>query len=96
MREMKIDGKFSCDGERIFNTVSGEAIPADEPVFMLRGRDATALQALHSYAKLCQMAGCNQLHLDGIDQTINKFTAFAVDHPERMKQPGVTRHLKLD
>ena len=93
---MNIDGKFSCDGEKIFNTVSGEPIPDNEPRFLLRARDEVALYALRIYREECIEFGCNDLHLAGIDNRIKAFEDFAVQHPERMKQPGITRHLKLD
>src|SRR5664279_1923239 len=35
----RLDGKFSHDGTQVFNTVSGVAIPEDEPIFILRARD---------------------------------------------------------
>ena len=38
----------------------------------------------------------SRLHLAGIKQQIRKFIEFRNAHPERMKQPGVTRHLKLE
>ena len=48
-RMQRIDGKFSTDGLRIFNTVSGEEIPKDEPLFLLRARDHYALVAIDAY-----------------------------------------------
>jgi hypothetical protein len=92
----KIDGKFSTDGERIFNTVSGETVPDDEPLFLLRGRDENAVALLTSYLNICVKRGCNELHQAGIEQVFDKFLRFKNDHPERMKQPGITRHLKLE
>jgi hypothetical protein len=90
-----IDGKFSTDGGRIFNTVSGEQIPDDEPLFLLRGRDHFALVAINAYQAACE-SECNELHLAGVQQTREKFCQFAAEHPERMKQPGITKHLKLE
>src|SRR4051812_5709207 len=92
----KVDGKFSTDGSKIFNTVSGEEIPENEPCFLLRARDTRSLAVLLAYRRECISEGCNKLHIAGIDQVIGKFEAFALSHPERMKQPGITRHLKLD
>ena len=91
----KIDGKFSTDGAKIFNTVSGEEILDDEPLFLLRARDNNAYDTLMHYLALCGDT-CNDLHLEGIKQTIREFIAFNNDHPERMKQPGITKHLKLE
>lgn len=90
-----IDGKFGISGDKIVNLVSGEEIPRDEPLFILRARDNNAYDTLMHYLSLCQ-AECNSLHLEGIKQTIRKFIAFTKEHPERMKQPGITRHLKLE
>ena len=92
---MNLDGKFSCDGQRVFNTVSGENIPADEPLFLMRARDHHALAAIHAYQESCEK-DCNDLHMAGIKQAREKFCQFSADHPDRMKQPGVTRHLKLE
>jgi hypothetical protein len=91
----KIDGKFSTDGTRVFNTVSGIDIPEDEPLFIPRARDRNALFALREYLQACRFQ-CNDLHLAGIIQTIAKFESFRLHHPELMKQPGITRHLKLE
>jgi len=91
----KLDGKFSCDGQGVFNTVSGERIPSDEPLFLLRGRDHHALSAIHHYIEVCA-SDCNDLHLAALSQTEHKFARFAVEHPERMKEPGKTRHVKLE
>lgn len=90
-----IDGKFSTDGVNIFNTVSGEPIPEDEPLMLLRARDVNALAAMVMYYNECKENGCNPLHMLGIQNRIDKFRKFSVDHPERMKEPGVTKHLKL-
>jgi hypothetical protein len=95
MAERAIDGKFGIRDEQIINLVSGEAVPEDEPLFLLRARDRHAYDTLMHYLHLCE-GDCNDLHLEGIKQRIRKFTDFASAHPERMKQPGVTRHLKLD
>jgi hypothetical protein len=96
----KIDGKFSMkygvSGGQIVNTVSGEVIPEDEPLFLLRGRDHNALYAINAYRDACERDGCNELHMAGSQQVREKFCQFAAEHPERMKQPGITRHLKLD
>lgn len=90
-----IDGKFGVLGDRLVNLVSGEAIPEDEPLFLLRARDHHALRILTYYRGVAS-EDCNDLHLAGIQQVIDKFSRFAKEHPERMKQPGLTRHLKLD
>ncbi len=89
----QIDPKFHVDGDRIVKTSNGEAIPDDEPLMLFRARDNQALRMLHGYRLLCVLEGCTDFHLSGIDNRIAAFQAFVNDHPERMKQPGVTRGL---
>jgi hypothetical protein len=90
-----VDGKFSTDGIKIFNTVSGEEIPQDEPLFLLRARDTLAGPLLRAYHSLALESGCNDLHLAGIVQMLRKFEGYSRTKPERMKLPGITKHLKL-
>ncbi len=56
-----LDGKFSLavgdDGKPvIINTRSGKPIPDNEPVFVLRGKDALTPVALQNYAALLLVA----------------------------------------
>jgi hypothetical protein len=90
-----IDGKFGFKDGKIVNLVSGQEIPEDEPLFLLRARDHHAISVLGTYYYHASK-DCNDLHLAGIRQVIGKFEKFKTEHPERMKQPGITRHLKLD
>jgi hypothetical protein len=90
-----IDGKFGFRDGEIVNLVSGEIIPRDEPLFLLRARDTFSVGLLNHYRTMCNIE-CNDLHLKGIDQVMDKFAMFQLQHPERVKQPGKTRHLKLD
>lgn len=85
-----LDNKFSIDGDEIRNTRTGEAIPRDEPVFLLRARDYLAVNVLTSYLAYAQEDGCSRAHLQGIADTIQEFSEFQAAHPERMKQPGST------
>lgn len=75
--------KYTTDGRAIINRASGEAIPADEPVFVFRARDRHALAALREYLSRCEQAA----HVAVIEQRIEDFQAFARRHPERMKEP---------
>jgi hypothetical protein len=101
MSAMKvIDPKFhieaATEGEpdiRIVKTSNGEPIPDDEPLILFRARDRNALAMLHKYRELCEADGCNEFQMEGINNRIAAFINFAMDHPERMKQPGITRGL---
>lgn len=82
----KQEPKYRAEGGRIFNRASGEQIPDDEPVFILRARDSTAVATLlHYYMghRACQ----NDAHADAVLRRVHDFHRFIKDHPERMKYP---------
>jgi hypothetical protein len=87
------DTKFEIKDNRLVKKSNGEAIPDDEPTFILRGRDNLAIPLLKIYHQLCEVSGCTDYQLSMNDQTLGNFENFACDFPERMKQPGVTRGL---
>lgn len=87
----KLDEKFHVDGDKIVKTSNGEAIPDDEPVFLIRARDRLAIRALYAYQALSANDHCNDYHFEHLNKDIKAFEQFAKDHPERMKQPSITR-----
>jgi hypothetical protein len=91
-----IDGKFHVKGSKIIKTSSGEVVPEDEPLMLFRARDHLALSLLVYYRRLSELDGCTDYHMAGVDARIAKFVQFANDHPERMKQPGITRGMPFD
>lgn len=85
----RIDGKFHIEGEKVIH-VSGREVPEDEPLFLFRARDRYAVSVLTTYRKTCQDAGCTEYQIAGIQAAINAFLKFREEHPERMKEPGIT------
>jgi hypothetical protein len=83
--------RFHIADGRLVKTSNGEPIPEDEPVIVLRARDHLAVPLLRIYRELAVLDGCNDWFLGEIDRDQKAFEAFAADHPDRMKQPGVTR-----
>ena len=90
-----IDPKYGIDflARKICKVRTGEPIPDDEPLILFRARDRLALPTLEHYMKLAVADGCVTEHLEGIDNRIKAFEQFRTEHPERMKQPGITRGL---
>jgi hypothetical protein len=89
---MAEDRKFKFEGGKFVNRVSGEAIPDDEPVIIFRARDRHALAVLRHY----QLLVGDPHHQRAVQDRIDEFTAYQRAHPERMKEPGITRHIKLN
>ena len=85
----KIDGKFRIENEKIIHP-SGAEVPEDEPLFLLRARDQFSLEVLKSYLKICKAHKCTSYHIKGIIRTMDEFGKFKREHPERIKQPGIT------
>lgn len=92
-----IDPKYGIriiEGQSVIaKTSTGEPIPDDEPLILFRARDYLALDMLRYYRSIALADGCTGFHMDGIDNRIAAFEKFRSDHPERMKQPGITRGL---
>jgi hypothetical protein len=83
---MKVEqeSKFDAIDGRLVNRSTGVPIPDDEPVFVLRAKDAHAVYALMDYRSRCLG---NADHYRAVDARIAQFLEFKERHPERMKQP---------
>jgi len=86
-----ISNRFHLEGEEIIKTSNGDPIPHDEPLLILRARDRLAIPILKIYQQLAIVDGCNDWFMGELAKTLKQFEDFAKLHPERMKQPGVTR-----
>jgi len=81
----KQEPKYEARDGRIYNRASGEPIPDDEPVFVLRARDKHAIQALVAYSAAVVHGPFE--HWDAVQDRVNDFSRFEQRHPERMKSP---------
>lgn len=79
--------KYTVDGTSVVNRVSGEPIPKDEPVFIMRARDKFAAEAIYNYALDCPPGE----HREAVLKRLEDFTTFSKAHPERMKAPNTVR-----
>lgn len=87
----KQEPKYSSDQGGIFNRQSGEYIPHDEPVFILRARDKHAVQTLQFYSDMAK----DEHHRSVVDTRIEQFAAFKHGQPERMKEPDTDKTINL-
>jgi len=68
---------------RLVNIATGDPIPEDEPVFMLRAKDVFAEQTIAYYLTLASQ----REHKAAIVERIGDFTEFRINNPDRMKAP---------
>ena len=73
--------------KQLYNRETGNIIPEDEPVFILRARDIHAVATLRYYYSCCIVEG----HKDTVIDRIASFNLFAQENPDRMREPGEER-----
>jgi hypothetical protein len=62
-------------------------IPPEEPIFILRGQDRSAIPVLNFYyLNNAQLSGPEKW-INDLADAIGEFSIFANNHPERMKEP---------
>src|SRR6266550_5665718 len=88
----RLNPMFHIDDEGyLVKTSNGERVPDDEPLFILRGRDAVAADTLYHYGRLMIDARCDDLRIFEVGLVTGSFYKFRAEHPGRMKQPGSTK-----
>ena len=85
------DRKFKFENGQFVNRVSGEAIPLDEPVIIFRARDKHSLGVLEHYRGLAT----DPHHQQAIDDRIQDFGSWRELNADRLKGPGITRHIRI-
>lgn len=92
-KQIDLKHRIDSDGHEIVivKSTNNQPIPDDEPKILFRGRDRLALRMLAFYKRLCEEDGANDFQLEQVDEIISRFEKFAENHPEAMKQPGITR-----
>lgn len=88
----RINNMFHVDTEGyLVKSSNGQRVSDDEPVVILRARDRLALPTLRAYVRFAIEDNCTDWFLEQIDPPIKEFERFVHEHPERMKQPGITK-----
>ena len=87
------DGRYSIRGGRLVNSVTGVAIPHDEPIMIFRAKDSYAKDhAIRPYTRALiddvpidnQTESMKQHALNAV-RKINDFEAFEKNHPDRIR-----------
>jgi hypothetical protein len=84
-QEPKYNAIVCDDGEtRLINRRTGNIIPDDEPIFILRARDLNSLTTINHYYVKCLV----EQHANYVMYRAFDFIKFKVKHPDIMRQPG--------
>lgn len=87
----KLNDMFHVDDQlRLVKTSNGEVVPEDEPLFVLRGRDSIAVDAIFLYLLRCKHRGVPKDRLDALKGVLREFLKYKMSHPEALKLPGIT------
>lgn len=65
----------------------GNPFEADEPVFLLRGRDTAAPGAILAYADECRAVGAPAEHVAAIEAAADAMRQWQAGHVDRVKVP---------
>jgi hypothetical protein len=76
-------GKYKIEGNQIININTDIAIPADEPVFILRAKDVNALATISDYYKYCNVA----IHAIAVKKLYQKFLEWKNTNLNKIKEP---------
>lgn len=85
------DHKFAFVNGYYTNRVSGETIPAEEPIIIFRARDHHAISILREYLTLID----DPHHKQAVRQRLTEFETYKQNNPEKMKEPGITHDIIL-
>jgi len=75
--------KYKIEFNRLVSRTTGEPLPEDEPLFILRAQDKNALATLMAYHMICN----NLQHKAEVKKSIDDFKEFRDKFPERIKEP---------
>jgi hypothetical protein len=62
-------------------------IPADEPIFVIRGQDKSALGMLARYRNRVEELGAGTPFLEGIEVVAEQFAQWQTDNADKVKVP---------
>lgn len=87
----QLNSMYHIEGEQLVKTSNGQAIPEDEPVFILRARDRVAIHAIRIYVVLCQVDMVDDERVEQLFAVIDRFCSWMMLNPGKVKQPGITK-----
>ena len=62
-------------------------IPEDEPIFIIRGKDESAMEAITAYTAIADRLGASNEFLQGMGGVSIQFAAWRTDNRHKVKIP---------
>lgn len=81
---------YTIVGKHLVDDASGEPIPHDEPVFIIRARDKVAVRSLLDHAENVGRQPSAGAAYAAVRKRIKQFRGFASRYPDRMRSLGST------
>ena len=77
------DPKYVIIDNALCNASTKKPIPINEPIFILRGQDKNAAQAIAKYLCSCS----NPEHIAAVEARLEEFQNYKINCPELIKEP---------
>lgn len=65
----------------------GNPFGDNEPIFIIRGRDALAISVIQQYKIMCELGGSPQEHIDSIEKVVDFFESWQELNEDLTKVP---------
>ena len=76
---------MASDGKYGTITASKKQFHENEPLFILRAADPLAVEAIRSYARLCEIHGCSFEHVQACREHAERLHAWQLANPTLVK-----------
>lgn len=76
------DPKYEIRDGKLWHRLGGYAVPEEEPVMLLRGKDPVALAMIRIYLQ----SGVDEGHAQSATERLEAFAAYQAKYPARTRQ----------
>ena len=59
----------------------------NEPILVLRAKDKASVKAIQAYQEECRRIGCDDSHVEGIQDILTDFALWRANNMEQVKKP---------
>jgi len=89
-------GKYKIVGDKIVSKDTGEPIPDDEPIVIIRARDVVSKKAIGFIRAMYERNDIPLEKLAGLRERIEAFHEWQIANPDKLKIPGVGKPFDIE